>query len=207
EDRAEPFQLALVALRERLRDGEFPPGVRIPVAAIAEALGLSATPIREALSRLAGEGLVEERRGQGFFLRSLSGADIANLFRLSLSFLSIVHGAHRAQLRRRAAERPPIAPGQDPVRDVERLFGAWMADGGSRALLISYRTLAIQLGPVRRVEGRVFRDLGAEAAELLATDGSDADRNPVLRRFHTRRIGAADELAALLAPPEEPPKI
>jgi DNA-binding transcriptional MocR family regulator len=207
EDRAEPFQLALVALRERLREGEFPPGTRIPAATIAEALGLSATPIREALSRLAGEGLVEERRGQGFFLRSLTGGDIADLFRLSLSDLSIVHGAHRAQLRRRGAERAPITPGQDPVRDVERLFAGWMADGASRALLGHYRTVAIQLGPVRRVERRVLSNLDAEAEELLTAAGSEADRAPLLRRFHTRRIAAADELAALLAPRQEPPKI
>lgn len=207
EDRAEPFQLALVALRERLKEGEFPPGTRIPAAAVAEALGLSATPIREALSRLAGEGLVEERRGQGFFLRSLSGSDVADLFRLSLAYLSIVHGAHRAQLRRRTAEREALAAGQDPVRDVERLFAGWMADGASRALLGHYRTVAIQLGPVRRAERRVLGDLEAEAGELLAAGGPDADRASLVRRFHTRRIAVADELAALLAPPQEPPKI
>jgi DNA-binding transcriptional regulator YhcF (GntR family) len=206
EDRSEPFHIALVALRERLREGEFPPGTRIPVAAIGEALGLSATPIREALSRLAGEGLVEERRGQGFFLRSLSAGDVADLFRLSLSNLAIVHSAHRVQLRRRAAERAPIAP-EDPVRDVERLFAGWMTDGASRSLLGHYRTVAIQLGPVRRVERRVFGDLELEANELLASAVTDTDRTPLLRRFHNRRIAAAEELAALLPTAQDSPKL
>ena len=81
--------LALAQLRERLRDGGFPPGMRIAATEVADTLKLSATPVREALSRLAGEGLLEDRRGQGFFLRPLSGVDIADLYRLSLTHLAM----------------------------------------------------------------------------------------------------------------------
>ena len=62
---AEPFHVALATLRERLRTGAYRPGVRITAVDLADELRLSNTPVREALARLAGEGLVEDRRGQG----------------------------------------------------------------------------------------------------------------------------------------------
>ena len=45
-----------------------PIGSRIRAAEIADALGVSNTPVREALIRLSTEGLIENRRGSGFFI-------------------------------------------------------------------------------------------------------------------------------------------
>ncbi|MCR5879453.1 GntR family transcriptional regulator [Phenylobacterium sp. J367] len=53
---AEPFHVALSALRDRLQSGELRPGTRAGAVDLADALGLSTTPVREALSRLAGRG-------------------------------------------------------------------------------------------------------------------------------------------------------
>ena len=75
--RAEASQLALSALRDVLRRGSFSPGARLAAAEIAENLHLSPTPVREALSRLAGEGLLEDHPGQGYFVPTLTGPDIA----------------------------------------------------------------------------------------------------------------------------------
>ena len=55
---AEPFHVALATLRERLRTGVYRPGVRITAVDLADELRLSNTPVREALARPAGEGLV-----------------------------------------------------------------------------------------------------------------------------------------------------
>ena len=67
ESQAEPFHVALSALRERLQNGTLAPGARATAVDLADQLGLSTTPVREALSRLTGEGLLEDRRGQGYF--------------------------------------------------------------------------------------------------------------------------------------------
>ena len=54
---------------ERLRDmvvhGELPPGEKVPVAALSQTLGVSLTPLREALKVLAEEGLVELTPNRG----------------------------------------------------------------------------------------------------------------------------------------------
>src|SRR4051794_25403905 len=115
-DRVEPFQVALTSLRQRLREGLLAPGERIAASDIATDLQLSATPVREALSRLAGEGLLEDRRGQGFFVRTLTAVDIADLFRLSLAQLGIAHDPHRPALQAKSHEPrlPPLLQ-TDPV--------------------------------------------------------------------------------------------
>lgn len=205
-DRTDAFELALVALRERLKEGIFVPGTRIPAAKLADELSLSATPVREALSRLAGEGLVEERRQQGFFVRTLTGVDVADLYRMSLAHLSIAHGQRGGLKPRANVEVAPDA--RDPVRDVEALFATWMDSAASTTLMGLYRTLSIQLGPVRRVERIILTDLENEAAELLSLCAAEdaSQRIPALRRFHTRRVAIADQLASLVNRPDQRPK-
>ncbi|HEY3949845.1 GntR family transcriptional regulator [Phenylobacterium sp.] len=200
-DRVEPFQVALSNLRDRLREGVLAPGERIAAVDVAAALRLSATPVREALSRLAGEGLLEDRRGQGFFVRTLTAGDIADLYRLSLAQLAIAHDPHRPALGPAApgAREDPL-PLTDPIREVERLFADWVAATGSRALSAAHRATQIQLGPVRRAEAGLLDDLAAEARELqgLRLREPGGAWAVTVRRFHLRRISLADRLAALL---------
>jgi DNA-binding GntR family transcriptional regulator len=199
-DRTDAFEVALLALRERLREGAFPAGTRVPASKIADELSLSATPVREALSRLAGEGLVEERRHQGFFVMAPTGLDIADLYRLSLALLMIAQG--QASKSADPADTPASLGDleADPVAFVESLFLRWVEEGGSTALARSYRTLSIQLGPVRRAEGAVLDALDAEAKDLLAAANAEgsAQRGALLRRFHGRRIAVADRLSAVI---------
>jgi DNA-binding GntR family transcriptional regulator len=203
EARAEPFHRALVALRDRLREGVYRPGSRIAATDLADELRLSSTPVREALSRLAGEGLLEDRRGQGYFVRLPNALDIADLYRLSLAHLLIAQEPHRALRRVLPALAPDIAAGEDAVRRVERLMLAWVAESGSRALVNAFRLAQVQLGIVRRLECELIPDLEDEADRLIALDDADrAVRLAALRHFHGRRLRLADPLAALLARPD-----
>ena len=52
----DPFGMALASLRTALEDG-LAPGQHLSVVDIAASLGLSTSPVREALSRLCGEGV------------------------------------------------------------------------------------------------------------------------------------------------------
>lgn len=200
EPQAEPFHVAYINLRERLQEGAYPPGARITAVDVADELGLSTTPVREALSRLAGQGLLEDRRGQGYFVSRLSAADVADLYRLSLAALLVSQEPHRS------SRRPPIAGGEPglragpigAVREVEALFRGWAAEAGSRVLLSTFRILQIQLGPVRRIEPLVFEDLDDEARRMAIEDTGRNERLARLRQFHGRRIRAADRLAGLL---------
>ena len=68
-------------LREYVRAGRIPTGQPLQEAALAAQLGVSRTPVREALARLASEGLVEAE-GRSFTLPSLSVGDIEDIYAL-----------------------------------------------------------------------------------------------------------------------------
>lgn len=198
-DRVEPFQLALKDLRTRLQDGRLRPGVRINAKDTADTLGLSPTPVREALWRLTGEGAVEERRGEGFFARTWAAVEIADLYRLHLAVLATAQGGER--LRRDLSRVSALAASDDPLSLTDRLFATWVAEASSRVLLDDHRVLSLRLSSVRRLEPQLLHDLPREAERLLSLSSPhhQAARGAALVAFHERRIVLAEPFAELLA--------
>ncbi|MEA2863824.1 MAG: hypothetical protein QOC84_1780 [Bradyrhizobium sp.] len=70
----------LVRLRDHIVEGNIPDGGRIPERQLCEMLGISRTPLREALKVLAAEGLVELLPNRGARVRQLSERDLGELF-------------------------------------------------------------------------------------------------------------------------------
>ena len=60
--------LAYDELRAMIVDGRLQPGARVGQAELAEALGISRGSVREALRRLAGDGMVVFEVNRGFFV-------------------------------------------------------------------------------------------------------------------------------------------
>lgn len=67
------------ALRANIRNGKFPPGQPLQEVQLAAQLGVSRTPVREALTRLASEGLVSSD-GRSFVVPSLTLADVDDIY-------------------------------------------------------------------------------------------------------------------------------
>jgi DNA-binding GntR family transcriptional regulator len=63
--------LAYEQIRTLILDGEMAPGARLGQVELAERLGISRTPVREALLRLTGEGLVSTISNRGFRVADL----------------------------------------------------------------------------------------------------------------------------------------
>ena len=68
----------ILRLREMILAGEFSPGDRISEAPLAARIGVSRTPIRLALERLAHEGLLEPYPTGGFIVRKFTLDDVWN---------------------------------------------------------------------------------------------------------------------------------
>jgi GntR family transcriptional regulator, rspAB operon transcriptional repressor len=64
-------------LRESILDQTFLPGERLNVKAMAEKLEVSLTPVKDAINRLASEGLIELRPRAGTFVTKLAPKDLA----------------------------------------------------------------------------------------------------------------------------------
>ena len=68
-------------LRERILDGSFAPGEQISEVQLAARLKMSRGPVREAVQRLAQEGLLVSHRNRGVFVVDLDVSDIEDVYR------------------------------------------------------------------------------------------------------------------------------
>jgi DNA-binding GntR family transcriptional regulator len=92
-------QRAYAAIRQAIRDGSLVHDEIYSEAALGDALGISRTPVREALIELSREGLVEIMRQRGFRLRALSDEEISEVFELreALEGYAVAKLAQRAE--------------------------------------------------------------------------------------------------------------
>jgi DNA-binding GntR family transcriptional regulator len=95
-------------LRQRILIGQLSPGSRLSVPAIARELGVSRSPVRDAVLQLVREGLGQETLNRGAVVRTLSREELANLYEAgeALEGMAARLAAHRCgpALRRRLSE-------------------------------------------------------------------------------------------------------
>lgn len=72
------------SLRESIVTGEFPAGSLHSIYRLADLLGVSRTPVREAVLRLVDIGLVRIERNRGVRIRGVTVADVRSAFELRL---------------------------------------------------------------------------------------------------------------------------
>lgn len=69
--RLSPVDQAYNFILEGILSGEFAPGMRVPTEAVAETLGISRMPVRDALRRLEGDGAVTIFANRGGLCRGV----------------------------------------------------------------------------------------------------------------------------------------
>jgi GntR family transcriptional regulator of vanillate catabolism len=90
---------ALVRIRELILQGKLGAGQRVAEAPLAERLGMSRTPVRQALPVLAQEGLLVEHETRGYVVKQISSADIVD----AIDLRGVIEGL----AARRVVERGP----------------------------------------------------------------------------------------------------
>jgi len=197
------FERVYLALKDLLGSARFAAGQHLEPAALSQDLNVSITPVRDALHRLAGEGLVDTSRGEGFRTPPLTEVGLRHLYRWNEALLGLATRAHGA--------RPAPQPGDDPgeagaVETAERLFLMIAALSGNPEHTAAIAGLNDRLRAVRRTELDLLPDLSGELAELAACLG--AHPPPALRRaiaaYHRRRERLVGEIVAALAMPRQP---
>jgi DNA-binding GntR family transcriptional regulator len=71
-------------LRTKIANHDYAPGERLQLDTLATQLGVSRTPVRDALNQLAAEGLVEIRPRRGTFVAQVDRQTVAELYQMRL---------------------------------------------------------------------------------------------------------------------------
>jgi GntR family transcriptional regulator of vanillate catabolism len=181
---------AIYHLRESLMRGEFAPGERMSELPLVARLGVSRTPIRLALERLAHMGLLDLSANGGFTVRSYTPSEALDAIE--------IRGVLEGTAARLAAERLAGPDEAEPLRrlgqEMERLerltldsFAHYMD------LNETFHTAIVNLAKsamvTRAVEQAISLPFASPSAMVFPTSGlAQADETLALAKHHHRAI-------------------
>lgn len=178
--------------------GTLGPGARLGQAELAEQLGISRTSVREALRRLAGDGLVEFEVNRGFFVADIGLASVLERLeaRLSLEPMVARLAAERRTFDDLDAMEVTLAEEQSAktaadAHDASRAFHRTVASATQNAVFVRIFDSLWIADVGRRLLARRFTaptwkndDVAEHKRLLVAITKQDADRAERLMRAH-----------------------
>jgi DNA-binding GntR family transcriptional regulator len=191
-------------LREAIHSGELRPGELYSVSRLADRLGVSRTPVREALLGLADMGLVRIERNRGFRVVRRNPRHIAEVFHLRLLLevpaarLAARHAdaALLESLRHELARMRTAAADHDEARFMQhdRAFHELVLACGGNSLLTAtvanLRATITTVGASTADQTRSLADIAAEHEPILtALAAGDADAAAEAMRRHVAHTG------------------
>ncbi|WP_037467177.1 GntR family transcriptional regulator [Sphingobium herbicidovorans] len=192
-------------LKARVLDGRYPPGTRLDPVVLARTLRASATPVREALHRLAGERIIDSWHQEGFRPPILAEADLHDLYHWA-SFLLGLALQGPVPERDRPTGLVKLTHHRDYAEALDSLFRAIALWSANRELRFAIFNLVERCHLFRKAEARV----DTSARDMLAAMEADYrfGRWSALRakitRFHRRRMAFAGRVVAELRPRDTP---
>lgn len=104
------------AIADGILSGALKPGLRLDEVSLAQQHGVSRTPVREALQRLAASGLVVSRGRQGLQVAQLSIADLLDAFSVAaeMEALAAAQASRRIRPDSKKALKRRIRPARPP---------------------------------------------------------------------------------------------
>jgi len=206
-------QRAYRELRRRILDNEMPPNAHYLEQELADALGMSRTPVREALIRLADERLVEIRPRHGARILPVSVDDMREIYEMMTELEAMAvrklaeRGLSRSELRllEQAVEEMDAALARDDLKAWARsdeTFHALLVDltGNSRLsqVVATFRDQAHRARmQTLRLRPKPVHSNRDHAAVVEAIRQRDPEKAAATHRQHRERAGAM--LLALLA--------
>jgi DNA-binding GntR family transcriptional regulator len=193
------------AVRDGIAAGELVPDRTYSVYQLADLLGVSRSPVREGMLRLAEAGLVEIRRNRGFRVLPPRAHDVEEIVEIRLALeppaagkaarlgTGEQHTAIRAALDAMAAA---AARGDDASfwpadRTLHDLLLRAAGNVRAAAIVAQLRSTTALLGPPTTASGRTLAEIHAEhepvVAAVLARDGAGAE---AAMRAHLAATGA-----------------
>ena len=192
------------SLEQRIVEGELGNGKRLDETELSGFYGVSRTPVREALQRLAESGLAEHLPRRGTFVRSPSLSQLVEMFEVmaELECMAIRLAARRATsndidaLEKDNETCRAAVAANDTKKYYEinaRLHGRIYQMSGNSFLANEARRLHDRLRPFRRLQLRVRGRMEESMAEhdiiLAALRDGNADRAMETMKKHITIVG------------------
>ncbi|MEE7547517.1 GntR family transcriptional regulator [Xanthomonas sp. Kuri4-1] len=187
-------------VRYALRSGRYVPGQRIDPAGLARECRTSPTPVRFALYRLVGEGLVADHARNGLHVPLPTELALHDLYDWMQRLLLMACELCAVPDAPRPAEAGTAAADDDVVKRTWQLFNAIAQANTHRFLQLAIRQANDRLAPIRRAKHGLFEHAQDELAELSRHwQARDLPAlRTALRGYHEQRRQRVPRIVALL---------
>ena len=182
-------QRAAARLRELIVTGEIGPRERLHEIDLADRLGISRTPVREALAALVAEGFLEQKPRRGVFVRPLEVGEFEQVYQIrnlldpgALEAGGIPH-EERIELLERLNEQIRIEA-HDPDRVIE-------LDDRFHMLLVEHCNNEVLLGLIRQFMQRTRRYEQAYMREIGHVGVATDEHDQILKALRSGDLTAA----------------
>jgi DNA-binding GntR family transcriptional regulator len=190
-------------LKTRAMCGIFAPGERLDPSHIARELGVSPTPVRDALYRLSGERLIDSWHHEGFRQRILLETEVQDLYAWSAVLLGVALQG-RSLSSNVLDEMSGESAANNYPDQVSRLFRSISTLSSNRELHHCITNLVERCHVFRSAEMQIDPKCGG-AVMAMAEDFRSADWNALrskIKGFHRRRTRLAGRVVAEIRPRE-----
>lgn len=186
------FERVYLTLKAELGSGRFGAGEHLEPSALSADLNASITPVRDALHRLVGEGLVEAPRGDGFRTPLLTEIGLRHLYRWNGILLELAARAPGAQTA--------LSDQTELLDRTEALFLAIARRSSNPEHAAAVMRLSERLRPMRRIEADLLADAQDEIDALCALlrDDATGPLRRALAAYHRKRERLAAEIVEKL---------
>jgi DNA-binding GntR family transcriptional regulator len=196
-----------VSLRELIAAGDLEDGARLVERELADRFGVSRVPMREAIQKLEGEGLVELMRNRGAVVRTLTQSDLNEIYslRMLLEGDAIFHAVKRmdsetlsrAELVHRLLGDADTAQKQGELnREFHELLYRPCANGRQ---LKAIRELRAQVERYERLQSTLLADTAAFQDEhLKILEACEAGNARLARSMTVEHLASAKRVVLQL---------
>lgn len=187
-------------IRRSLLSGRYFPGQHLEPASLGDDLGSSATPVKYALHRLVGEGLLISHDWHGFQVPLPTEMQLRDQYDWMEQMLILATGLGTA-ITARAWQRPAAFSADDDLPEhTWKLFDAMARASGLAPLHLDFRRSNDRLAPIRRAKQGLIEQAPEEIAELtqLWEAGQTAQLQTGLHAYFARRRQLVPCIVAIL---------
>jgi DNA-binding GntR family transcriptional regulator len=186
-------------LREQILSRQFPGGIELPEGRLAEHLQVSRTPMREALVRLVGEGLLERSAERAYRVREVSTREYFECMQLREILecyaidqaIATVRDEDLSSLRAELRSLSDSIEDDMPHRRFENRFHSFFALTAGDATLADTITRMRVIARLFRISSRFHRKPEFDSEHLAiieAVERRDASAAKAAMRAHLRNL-------------------
>ncbi len=190
-------------IKDRILDQTYPSGSKIDIDEIAKALGVSTTPVREAISQLTSEGLIYNIPRRGFYVSEFSPEYLEDIFdvREQLEILAVERATEKASKEdieelKRLIEKYKASFNKKPWNkcyELDRQFHEKIAEISKNKMLINIlREIGDTIQAIRTLHCKTLRDLEITLKEhtdiLSGISSKDPNRAKEAMKIHLEHV-------------------